>query len=111
LSTEPDTRATVETARAWGVSRSVFLGRIVAPGDPLFTESDRQWATALHLLEQGTHACGQPSSESFAKDSDGAYVAEAIRCHACAAAAREAATFSEHSEGLFVTTRRIISER
>ena len=111
LRNDPRLRAEVETARAWSVPRSVFLGRVVNDGEPLWTDKDREWALALEAEEKATHSCGQLSEESFNPESDGMYTAEAVRCHACAASAREAASFAddEHADtaGLvFVTTRR-----
>jgi hypothetical protein len=107
LRTEPLVRAELEAARAWAVPRSVFLGRIVGPGEPAWTEQDRQWAIALLAEEKATHTCGHLIEESFAKENDGRYVGEAIRCHACAAAQRESQEFSEHAEGIYVTARRV----
>lgn len=89
------TRAEVETARAWGVPRSIFLGRVPKPDEPYWLESDRNYAIALEAEEKATHTCGHLIEEAFAKEADGAYMGEAIRCHACAAAGREAEQFSK----------------
>ena len=85
----------------------MFLGRVVKDGEPYWTETDRQWSLALLAEERGTHSCGQPIEESFAPENDGKYVWEAVLCHACAAAQREARTFDENSEGLYVSARKI----
>ncbi|MFD0429426.1 hypothetical protein ACFQ60_22380 [Streptomyces zhihengii] len=67
--------------------RSVFLGRVVAPGEPLWTDEDRSWALALADVERDVCPdCGHPWSEASAPDSEWAYTAELLRCHACAAA-------------------------
>ena len=88
----------------------MFLGRIPRPDEPLWTDKDREWALALQAEEAATHACGHLSEDTFNPEADGTYVAEAIRCHACAASAREAAAFSsdEHADGagLFFTTHK-----
>lgn len=82
-------RAELETARAWGVPRSIFLGRTVADGDPLWLDDDRDWALALHLLEADTcDGCGQPRSESTLPENEYGYSVVPIRCHSCAALRR-----------------------
>lgn len=89
----------------------MFLGRIVTPGEPVWTDKDREWAIALHLEEQNTHACGHPIDEVFAKESDGKYVGEAFRCHACAAIAKGQTAYAsdEHAstDGLIMIARRL----
>lgn len=83
-------RAELETARAWGVPRSIFLGRPApAPGEPLWLDDDRDWAIALHLVEADTcDGCGQPRSESVLPENEFAYSVTPIRCHSCAALRR-----------------------
>lgn len=100
-------RAELETARAWGVPRSIFLGGPTpAPGEPLWCEDDREWAIALHLNEADTcGGCGQPFSESTEPANEGRYAMTAIRCHACTALATQSARFAdgmkpEHAKGL-----------
>lgn len=82
-------RRELEAARAWGVPRSVFLGRVVAAGEPLWLAEDRYWALALLEAESGICGdCGQPLAESTHVDNEFAYDAEPAKCHGCAAAAR-----------------------
>jgi hypothetical protein len=54
--------------------------------------------------------CGRPQWECFDADSEGAYTAEAMRCHACAERDRVSRQFSadEHADtgGLYITLRR-----
>ena len=72
----------------------MFLGRVVGEGEPLWLDEDRDYALALHFLEQETcGGCGQPRSESTAIENDGAYRAEPVRCHACAALSRQSTKF------------------
>lgn len=69
--------------------RSVFLGRVVAPGEPLWLPEDRWWALALLEAEDGVCGdCGQPLAEALSPESEFQYDAEVVRCHGCAAAAR-----------------------
>ena len=76
----------METARAWQVPRSIFLGRVTTPGDPLWTDDDRGWALALHLEEQAAcKGCGQPRDVAHAIENSYAYKVVESRCHACAA--------------------------
>lgn len=105
----------MEAARAWGVPLSIMRGRIVADGEPLWLDSDRDWAVALMLEEAETHQCGHPVSESFAQENDGTYFAESLRCHACAAIARQSADINKQAasetepldpSGLVITARR-----
>ncbi|MBM9621032.1 hypothetical protein [Streptomyces zhihengii] len=64
---------------------------MVAPGEPLWTDEDRSWALALADVERDVCPdCGHPWSEASAPDSEWAYTAELLRCHACAAGARAA---------------------
>ena len=83
----------------------MFLGRVPAPGEATWTDSDRAWALALTVFEADQHHCGQPASESFDPDNEDAYVASGARCHACAAAARKAATF-KNLDGLSISVSR-----
>jgi hypothetical protein len=84
----------------------VFLGRVPAVGEPLWTDDDRDWAMALLAYEAELCECGQPRSESMNPDSEGAYVAEPLACHACRAIARSGEPFAESpraSQGLFIS--------
>ncbi|NUP49013.1 MAG: hypothetical protein HOW97_17160 [Catenulispora sp.] len=83
----------------------MFLGRIVAPGDPLWTDDDRDWAMALMTYEADLCTCGQPRSESMNADNEFAYAAEPLRCHACKAIARGSESFASANDaaGLFIS--------
>lgn len=59
-------------------------------GDPLWTQSDTDLAIALTVIEAERCDCGHPRSESMHPDSEYAYTADPIRCHACAARDRAA---------------------
>ena len=81
------------------------------PGEPLWLDDDRDWVLALLDLEaDACSGCGQPRSESMDRDGEFAYVAEPIRCHACAALARASRDFTESNptagDGLNFTVRR-----
>lgn len=90
----------------------MLLGRPwPGPGEPLWTDADRDWAIALLSEEQETCACGQLRSESTAAENEYAYDAVAVRCHACAARDREARRFSSSdarsaTDGLIVVATR-----
>ena len=69
--------------------RSVFLGRVVAPGEPLWLREDRAWALALLEVEaDACPECRQPWGEATAPDNEFAYRATLVRCHACATSAK-----------------------
>ena len=69
--------------------RSVFLGRIVAEGEPAWLDEDRWWALALLEVEADSCPdCGQPWGEATDQKSEYAYKTALIKCHACAATAR-----------------------
>lgn len=87
---------------------SIFRGRpMPAPGEPLWLDSDRDAAIALHLEEASLcpGGCGEPLAISTARESDGEYAADAIRCHACAARARAGSSPTD-SQGLLTTLTR-----
>lgn len=74
----------------------MFLGRVVGPDEPLWTDSDRAWALALIAVEDDTcRGCGQPLSTSTAPEAEDAWVAEVIRCHACTAAGQRTNQFQQ----------------
>lgn len=79
----------MEAARAWGVPRSVFLGRPQpGPGEPLWLAEDRWWALALLEAEAGTcRDCGMPTAESTDPANEYGYTAEPFLCHGCVAVA------------------------
>lgn len=86
------------------------------PGEPLWLDSDRAWALALQSHEASIHdGCGQPVAESFSREGEGAYRADAIRCHACAAIRREQRARSKDGEsaldGLSFEVRNITKGR
>jgi len=81
----------VEAARAWGVPWSVFTGRVVAPGEAAWTQRDTDLAVGLVELERAAcDGCGQPRAESMDPGHEFDWVAEPIRCHACATRERAA---------------------
>jgi hypothetical protein len=84
----------------------VFLGRVVADGEPLWLPEDRDWALALAAVEADTcPECGQPWSEATDIANEGHYRAELIRCHACTASAQRVKAYQDKggkSEGLHV---------
>jgi hypothetical protein len=89
-------RAEVEAARAWGVPRSIFLGRPwPVPGEPLWLDEDREWALALQADEALTcHGCGQPRDEASDPVNEFHYTAEPHRCHACSAISKSTRAWS-----------------
>ncbi len=77
-------------ARAWGVPLSILRGRPwPLPGEPLFTDEDRDWAVALIVDErESCPGCGEPLAISTAAESEEQYHADALRCWGCVAQAR-----------------------
>lgn len=73
----------------------MFLGRVPAPGEPLWTDEDRGWAMALLEYEADIcSGCGQPRSQSTLAKNEFRYEAEALRCHGCKAVAVESENWS-----------------
>lgn len=66
----------------------MFRGRVVAEGEPQWTDLDRGYALAWLAEQNSKHECGQPLAEVFAKEHQNDYGAEVVRCHACAALER-----------------------
>jgi hypothetical protein len=113
---DPGHRRALETARAWGVSPSRFLGEeslVVSEttgNQTVYTRSsewkdeDRQAAMALQDYEASLcSGCGHPLEETTDPDKEYAYKAALpIRCHYCTAAAigQEDYKESPHSEAL-----------
>ncbi|MFD9405398.1 hypothetical protein ACFWA4_42115, partial [Streptomyces sp. NPDC060011] len=92
------------------VPRSVFMGRVVADGEPLWLPEDRAWALALLQVEaDACPDCGQPWGEATDKANEFAYRAELIRCHACTTSASAVRAYQDKggaSEGLHVHLER-----
>lgn len=85
--TDPQDRAILEAARAWGVAPSIFLGRVRVDGVPEWLEQDRQ--AALDLLgweSQLCPGCRQPVAETTDPVNEERYVVpHPLRCHRCTA--------------------------
>jgi hypothetical protein len=62
----------------------VFLGRVVSPGEALWTDDDRSWAVAL-LEEEAEQCggCGSPLAETTDPDNQYQYASTIVRCHRC----------------------------
>lgn len=73
----------------------MLTGRAVRDGEPLWTAEDTELAVALTAIETATCACGHDRRESMRSENEYAYVAKALRCHACAARDRKAAEFQD----------------
>lgn len=120
----PEHRAILETARAWGVSPSQFMGerrrtvttydldpagrtvRSVSEEDPEWTEDDIRGALALRNYETGLcPGCRQPLDETANPANEFAYEAlPPIRCHRCTKRenASEGYRDSPNSSALFI---------
>lgn len=88
----------------------MFLGRIVADGEPLWTDDDRDWALALLAYEADLCDCGQPRSISTQAEAEDTYTASKLRCHACRTIARASERFTTapgaDSAGLLISLRK-----
>ncbi|WP_375847165.1 MULTISPECIES: hypothetical protein [Bacillus] len=88
----------------------MFMGRVVADGEPLWLPEDRAWALALLQVEaDACPDCGQPWGEATDKANEFAYRAELIRCHACTTSASAVRAYQDKggaSEGLHVHLER-----
>lgn len=75
---------------------SILSGRAVGPGEPLWTQTDTDLAVGLVTLEAAAcDGCGQPRAESMDPEREFDWVAEPVRCHACATRDREATARSK----------------
>jgi len=73
-------------AHHFRIPRSVFLGRVVAEGEPLWLDDDRESALAyIEYLDSLCGGCGNPAAESMDEANDGKYEAVPVHCFACAA--------------------------
>lgn len=88
----------------------MFRGRVVGPGEPLWLDSDRDEALALQAVEAAEcPGCGEPRETSMAVESDGAYDADVVLCHACAAMGRASHAYAkdnQHAHGVFTELTR-----
>jgi hypothetical protein len=74
-----------------GIPASVFCGRVVGPGEPLWLADDRRAALEYQAYKKSLcPGCQRPRSESFDVGMDDAYSVVALQCHACAARDRRA---------------------
>jgi hypothetical protein len=89
------------------VPRSVFLGRVVADGEPLWTEEDRDYALALLAVDADRCECGQPRSESTLAEAEFTYRAEKLRCHCCKTIAEASERWADDSKGLLISINRV----
>lgn len=85
----------MEAARSWGVPHSILAGRVVADGQPLWTADDTALAVALTAIEAVTCSCGHDRRESMEAENEYAYVAKAVRCHACATRDRASEAYAK----------------
>jgi len=103
------------------VPPSIFYGGgWPAPGEPLWTDEDRDTAVALTLIDaEKCGGCGQSVKESMNPANEYAYDVHLTRCHACAAVERETRRFANANSsdgtvrdgamaGLFTTVERDI---
>jgi hypothetical protein len=93
------------------VPRSVFLGRVVAEGEPLWLDEDRYWALALAEVEaDACPDCGQPWGEATAKENEEGYQAHLVKCHACSMSAKSVRAYqsknNSDTDGLHVHVER-----
>lgn len=76
--------------------RSVFLGRVVKRGEPLWLPEDRAWALALLEVEaDACPDCGQPWGEATNPKNEEGFAAELIRCHPCTISAMAVRAYQE----------------
>lgn len=88
-----------------GIPPSVFRGRAVHDGKPLWSPSDRAEILALTEERRSVHSCGQPISESFSPANQLKYQAHAYVCHACKTAHMKAGDI-EDMNGVTITVEK-----
>lgn len=80
-----------------GIPRSLFLGRVVGDGEPLWTHEDRMWVLAYdHVEKDKCSGCGFPLSETTAPDAEERFKGHVVRCHACRSVAHAAETVDDN---------------
>lgn len=86
------------------------MGRVVAEGEPLWLDEDRAWSLALLDVEaDACPECGQPWGEATDPDSEFAYQAQLVKCHACATSAARVRAHQDNNgntDGLHVHLER-----
>lgn len=85
---DPDELAVLEFCYGGGraVPRSVFLGRVVAPDEPLWLAEDAQAALDYHAyLKSLCPGCQGPREETFDISMDDRYDVVPLVCHKCRA--------------------------
>jgi hypothetical protein len=92
-----DELAVLEFCCTAGIPRSVFLGRVVGVGEPLWSEDDRRAALEWQAYKKALcPGCNRPRSESFAVEMFDHYDVTPLVCHACAA--RDQRAHNEYRE-------------
>lgn len=67
-----------------GIPHSVFMGRVVGPGEPMWLPEDADLALEWQAEQDITcKGCGQPVDESTATASEGGYEGHAVVCFGC----------------------------
>ena len=95
---------------------SALLGLAVPSGAPPWRQVDSDLAIALTEIEADEcPGCGHPRDESMDPANEFAYLAEPVRCHACAARDRAAKRDSgddwDDSGIAWTTTREEVTDR
>jgi hypothetical protein len=114
----PQDRTVLETARSWGVSPSIFMGKrkvavteqigaqTVVTYSPDWTDEDRQAALELAVYEADLcPGCGHPTAETMAPENEFQYKAGLpYRCHRCTATEMAMKPYQEqeYSSALYV---------
>lgn len=87
----PLERTALTYAAPRGIPLSVFLGRVVYPGDPQWLDDDLLAALEWQTEQAGRcKDCGQDLDASTARDNHDEYEAEGVSCHGCRAIDRAA---------------------
>lgn len=93
----PAEKAALNYCAPRGIALSVFLGRVVYPGDPQWEDRDT-WAAMQWLVDQNgaCSGCGQPRAKSMLPEMDAPdYEVEVTRCWACEAMQTEMKNWQE----------------
>jgi hypothetical protein len=74
------------------------MGRVVGPGEALWTDDDRTWAVAL-LEEEAEQCggCGAPLEETTDPANEHRYTSAIVRCHRCTE--QQSAAAAHHKSG------------
>lgn len=94
----PVERAALRYCAPHGIPLSVFLGRVIYPGDQQWLEDDTQAAFDWMVYDASRcPGCGNDREEALAKENSFGYRVEVLWCHGCRAIHRADVRFANEA--------------